>query len=950
MAASSVAAAIAAAVVVLVVPVTSSAQTETPTPCVQDLGTLDSVTSYVSVSGVIDRDASCVSPQRDPDEPSAVYFARRHTFTLEAASSVSFSTSGSAANSLLIEGSSSDGSGVVLARDGASLLVLGAGTYTIEATTARPGDVGSYSVWVRRFDRTPCVQALGTLDSARTVALVSGSIDQDASCVSPQFVPASSDVYFARRHSFTLEAASSLSFWHSSPSYRVGTRLLLIEGASSDGSGVVLARGESQHLVLGAGTYTIEATTARPGAVGGYRVWVRRFDRTPCVRDLGTLDSVTTSASVAGIIDQDASCVSPQRDPDDASAVYFARRHTFMLDASSSVSFSSNGSATRLLLIEGASSDGTGLVLARGGASHLVLEAGTYTIEATTASPGDAGSYSLDVVRYSRTPCVQDSGTLDSMRTTLWAPGVIDQDASCTSPQRDPDDRSAVYFARRHTFTLDTASLVSFGHDSSSVQVATRSLLIEGASSDGSGVVLARDGASNLVLGAGTYTVEATTAHPGDVGIYAVWVSRSPVIRDVTVTAASAREGDGAVVFTLEAARPGGIGPADVVAPLSVRWAAVSGSAVAGADFEHASGTVSIPSDGRRATVAVPLVEDSTAESTETFTLQLSSPQGAALDNTEATATVVDDDPEPADPTAAVAVCDGAVVRGGVGDAFDVEQSGFGQWHHVFVDVDVSCGGDLNSAVGYPIAVSVIDGPAASLGSSRYCLTGTRQVTASVAAAAGCRTFVSPTPAKFTRDGRSTHIVWTPDSAVGAAHQLLAWVDADFDGVFDRGEPYDIFESDLVARTSSDSSDPTDYGLAEDFEIEVLSGSDRVGRGGHDTELRLRLVVSTGEAVQRPGAEPILQQAPVANAAVDVSVSIGPSHAAPVMCLVTPTATVPSPNAANTCLDLCARSRGPSRVSCDRRQRRQRHRHRRRRGGMGLRQRRRRHHLRPRRR
>ena len=120
MAASSAAAAIAAAVVVLVVPVTSSAQTETPTPCVQDLGTLDSVTSYVSVSGVIDRDASCTSPQRDPDEPSAVYFARRHTFTLEAASAVSFSSSGSATNSLLIEGSSSDGSGVVLARDGAS--------------------------------------------------------------------------------------------------------------------------------------------------------------------------------------------------------------------------------------------------------------------------------------------------------------------------------------------------------------------------------------------------------------------------------------------------------------------------------------------------------------------------------------------------------------------------------------------------------------------------------------------------------------------------------------------------------------------------------------------------------------------------------------------------------------------------------------------------------------
>ncbi len=75
-----------------------------------------------------------------------------------------------------------------------------------------------------------------------------------------------------------------------------------------------------------------------------------------------------------------------------------------------------------------------------------------------------------------------------------------------------------------------------------------------------------------------------------------------------------------------------------------------------------------------------------------------------------------------------------------------------------------------------------------------------------------------------------------------------------------------------------------------------------MGRGGHDTELRLRLMAPTGEVIQRPGSEPILQQAPVANAPVDAYVSIGPSHSAHVMCLVTPTAATPSPNAGNTCM------------------------------------------------
>ena len=61
-------------------------------------------------------------------------------------------------------------------------------------------------------------------------------------------------------------------------------------------------------------------------------------DTSACVGGLGTLGDATLSLSGSGLISRDADCVSSQRDPDDATSTYFARRHTFALDAESSVS------------------------------------------------------------------------------------------------------------------------------------------------------------------------------------------------------------------------------------------------------------------------------------------------------------------------------------------------------------------------------------------------------------------------------------------------------------------------------------------------------------------------------------------------------------------------------------------------------------------------------------
>ena len=141
------------------------------------------------------------------------------------------------------------------------------------------------------------------------------------------------------------------------------------------------------------------------------------------------------------------------------------------------------------------------------------------------------GSYSVWVSRYDLTPCVGDLGALDAATSSLSGSGIIAQDAGCTSPQRDPGS-TGTFFARRHTFTLGAESSVSFGHgDYRDIEA----LLIEGASSDGTGVVLARNGASHLVLSAGTYTIEATTDRAGWVGSYSVWVSWAPAYEPLSV-------------------------------------------------------------------------------------------------------------------------------------------------------------------------------------------------------------------------------------------------------------------------------------------------------------------------------------------------------------------------------------------------------------------------------
>ena len=127
----------------------------------------------------------------------------------------------------------------------------------------------------------------------------------------------------------------------------------------------------------------------------------------------------------------------------------------------------------------------------------------------------------------------------------------------------------------------------------------------------------------------GTYEVEVTDNSPEP-------VEETPSVR---VSDAEATEGDDAeIVFrvTLSAAASG---------PVTVRYATVDGTAVAGEDYEAASGTLTFAPGETERTVRVRVLDDAVEDSGETFRLVLSAPGGATLADPEALGTILNSEP-----------------------------------------------------------------------------------------------------------------------------------------------------------------------------------------------------------------------------------------------------------------------------------------------------------------
>jgi hypothetical protein len=83
----------------------------------------------------------------------------------------------------------------------------------------------------------------------------------------------------------------------------------------------------------------------------------------------------------------------------------------------------------------------------------------------------------------------------------------------------------------------------------------------------------------------------------------------------------------------------------DPSVPVSASWTTVDGTAVAGADYEAASGTLDFAASQRRKTITVNAIDDDLSEGDEMFSLTLSSPVGATLtDPSTFTIRIADDE------------------------------------------------------------------------------------------------------------------------------------------------------------------------------------------------------------------------------------------------------------------------------------------------------------------
>ncbi len=77
---------------------------------------------------------------------------------------------------------------------------------------------------------------------------------------------------------------------------------------------------------------------------------------------------------------------------------------------------------------------------------------------------------------------------------------------------------------------------------------------------------------------------------------------------------------------------------------VSVKYATSNGTATAGSDYTATSGTLSFAPGETSKTITVSVSGDTTAESTETFTLNLTKPSGATLADGQGLGTLVNDD------------------------------------------------------------------------------------------------------------------------------------------------------------------------------------------------------------------------------------------------------------------------------------------------------------------
>lgn len=131
-------------------------------------------------------------------------------------------------------------------------------------------------------------------------------------------------------------------------------------------------------------------------------------------------------------------------------------------------------------------------------------------------------------------------------------------------------------------------------------------------------------------------------------------------VSDLVVTEGDSGSSSAAVVVTLNNV---------AASPVSVSYAASNGLATAGADFELASGSLTIPAGQLNASIAVSILGDTADETNETFTITLSSASNATLADSTATITIVDNDTGVTPPPPTLRIQNTSITEGNSGSA-----------------------------------------------------------------------------------------------------------------------------------------------------------------------------------------------------------------------------------------------------------------------------------------
>ena len=435
-------------------------------------------------------------------------------------------------------------------------LAVGENVITVEVTAEDGETTRTYTVTVTRDGATAsapapdpepepadtCVQSVGA----------DGAIEGfwDDTCLSEKDAPGGAGDRYARFFTLTLTEATDIVINLSSDE---DTYLYLLEGHGKDGNtlhsnddiaGGGVNLNSRLSVTLQPGSYTIEATTYRPETTGGLSLTIEGLgqaeETTPEPEPEPTPEVDTCVEPVDGDGTTEGSwddtCLS-DRAALSGTGDRYARFYTFTLDEATEIVIDlSSEEDTYLYLLDGHGKGGDTLHsnddIASGGVNlnsrlSVTLQAGDYTIEATTYSPATSGDFTLTIAGLSQAeapapdpqpePAPDPEPEFDACVEFVDADGTIEGswDDSCLSDKAALSGAGERY-ARFYTFTLDENADVTITLESDE---DTYLYVLEGQGKNGEtlhtndDIVYGVNTNSRLSvnLDAGDYTIEAST-------------------------------------------------------------------------------------------------------------------------------------------------------------------------------------------------------------------------------------------------------------------------------------------------------------------------------------------------------------------------------------------------------------------------------------------------------